>query len=70
MMTAFVVRRATSASRSISAKSRASRARYAEITRMVDPTYQKAVDSGLGIPEVWNGDAWTPALAALHLRAR
>jgi len=38
------------------------RARYAEITRMVDPTYQKAVDSGLGIPEVWNGDAWTSAL--------
>lgn len=38
------------------------RARYAEITRMVDPTYQKAVDSGLGIPEVWDGEDWTLAL--------
>ena len=38
------------------------RARYAEITRMVDPTYQKAVESGLGVPEVWDGDAWAPAL--------
>ncbi len=38
------------------------RTRYAENTRMVDPTYQKAVDSGLGIPEVWNGEVWTPAL--------
>ncbi len=38
------------------------RTRYAEITRMVDPTYQKAVDSGLGVPEVWNGEDWTPAL--------
>jgi hypothetical protein len=38
------------------------RARYAEITRMVESTYQKAVDSGLGIPEVWDGEAWTPAL--------
>ncbi len=38
------------------------RARFAEITRLVDPTYHKAVDSGLGVPEVWNGEAWTPAL--------
>jgi hypothetical protein len=38
------------------------RARYAEITRMIDPTYQKAVDSGLGVPEVWDGENWTPAL--------
>ncbi|MDX2436513.1 MAG: porin [Acidobacteriota bacterium] len=38
------------------------RARYAEITRMVDPTYQKAIDSGLGVPEVWGGEAWTTAL--------
>jgi len=40
------------------------RARYAEIQRLKDPTYQKAVDSGLGIPEVWNGEDWTPALEA------
>jgi hypothetical protein len=40
------------------------RTRYAEITRMVDPTYQKAMDSGLGIPEVWNDGAWVPALEA------
>ena len=38
------------------------RARYAEITRMGDPTYQKAIDSGLGVPEVWDGEDWTPAL--------
>jgi len=38
------------------------RTRYAEVTRMVDPTYQKAFDSGLGIPEVWDGVNWTPAL--------
>jgi len=40
------------------------RARYAEITRMVDPTYRKAVDSGLGVPEIWNGEDWVPALEA------
>jgi uncharacterized protein YdhG (YjbR/CyaY superfamily) len=40
------------------------RARYAEITRLKDPTYRKAVDSGLGIPEVWDGDIWAPALEA------
>lgn len=38
------------------------RARFAEITRMADPTYQKAVDSGLGVSEVWNGEDWKPAL--------
>jgi hypothetical protein len=38
------------------------RTRYAEITRMVDATYQKAVDSGLGVPEVWDGEDWMPAL--------
>jgi len=38
------------------------RARYAELTRMIDPTYQKAVDSGLGVPEVWDGEDWVPAL--------
>ena len=31
---------------------------------MVDPTYRKAVDSGLGIPEVWDGEKWVPALEA------
>jgi hypothetical protein len=40
------------------------RARHAEITRMKGPTYQKAVDSGLGIPEVWDGEGWAPALEA------
>ncbi|MCK5376406.1 MAG: hypothetical protein KAJ97_04935 [Acidobacteria bacterium] len=38
------------------------RARYAEIQRLRRPTYQSAVDSGLGIPEVWDGEDWTPAL--------
>jgi hypothetical protein len=40
------------------------RARHAEITRLKDPTYRKAVDSGLGIPEVWDGKDWVPALEA------
>ncbi len=40
------------------------RARHAEITRLKAPTYEKAVDSGLGIPEVWDGEGWTPALEA------
>ncbi len=40
------------------------RARYAEILRLKNPTYLKAVDSGLGIPEVWDGVDWTPALEA------
>ena len=40
------------------------RARHAEITRLKDPTYRKAVDSGLGIPEVWDGEDWAPALEA------
>ena len=35
------------------------RARYAEIQRLKNPTYQKAVNSGLGIPEVWDGEDWT-----------
>lgn len=38
------------------------RARYAEIQRLKDPTYQKAVTSGLGVPEVWDGGDWTLAL--------
>ena len=40
------------------------RARYAEIQRMKNPTYQMAVNSGLGIPEVWGGEDWTTALEA------
>ena len=40
------------------------RARHAEITRLKDPTYQKTVDSGLGNPEVWDGEDWAPALEA------
>jgi len=40
------------------------RTRYAEIQRMKNPTYQKAVDSGLGIPEVWGGEDWTTAIEA------
>lgn len=40
------------------------RARYAEIRRLKNPTYQNAVDSQLGFPEVWNGEDWTPALEA------
>ena len=40
------------------------RGRYAEIQRLRRPTYRHAMDSGLGVPEVWNGDDWTPALEA------
>jgi hypothetical protein len=40
------------------------RARYAQIERLKDPTYQRAVDSGLGVAEVRDGDGWTPALEA------
>jgi hypothetical protein len=40
------------------------RARYAEIQRLKDPTYQKAVSSGLGVPEIADGDGWTPAVEA------
>lgn len=40
------------------------RARYAEIQRLKNPTYRNAVDSGLGIPEVHDGEGWTPALEA------
>jgi len=38
------------------------RVRRAGITRLKDPSYQKAVDSGLGVPEVWNGQEWVSAL--------
>ena len=40
------------------------RVRRAAITRMKDPTARKAIDSGLGMPEVKDGDDWTPALEA------
>ena len=40
------------------------RARRAAITRLEDPTYLKAMQSGLGIPEVWSGSSWVPALEA------
>ncbi len=38
------------------------RARYAEIQRLKNPTYRNALDSGLGISEVWDGEDWTSAL--------
>lgn len=40
------------------------RARYAEIQRLKNPTYDKAVRSGLGFPEVWDGNDWTAAIEA------
>jgi len=40
------------------------RARYAGIQRMKNPIYHRAVNSGLGIPEVWDGEDWTTALEA------
>jgi hypothetical protein len=38
------------------------RARYATVDRLRDPTYRAAVDSGLGVTEIANGDGWTPAI--------
>lgn len=38
------------------------RGRYAEIRRLKSPTYEKAVHSGLGYPQVWDGEDWTAAL--------
>ena len=40
------------------------RARYAQIQRLKNPSYQNAMNSGLGVAEVWNGEDWTPALEA------
>jgi hypothetical protein len=40
------------------------RARRAVITRLKDPTYRKAIESGLGNPEVWDGEDWAPAIEA------
>lgn len=38
------------------------RARYATITRLKNPTYQTANDSGLLTPQVWDGNDWAPAI--------
>jgi hypothetical protein len=40
------------------------RIRRAGITRLKDPTYQKANESGLGTPQVWDGEGWVPAIEA------
>jgi hypothetical protein len=40
------------------------RTRYAEIQRLENPTYQKAIDSQLGVPQVWDGEDFTDALEA------
>jgi hypothetical protein len=40
------------------------RARYATITRLKDPTYQNASESGLGTPQVADGEGWAPAIEA------
>jgi hypothetical protein len=37
-------------------------ARYAEIERLVDPTFQSAIDSGLGVAEVWSDGVLKTAL--------
>lgn len=37
-------------------------ARYAQIERLKDPTYQAAIESGLGVAEVWNGTQLVPGL--------
>ena len=40
------------------------RARYATITRLQDPTFQNANESGLGTPQVVDGEKWVPAIEA------
>jgi len=40
------------------------RARVAEIVRLADPSAMSALDSGLGLPELRQGDDWGPALEA------
>jgi hypothetical protein len=40
------------------------RARVASIDRLVDATYRAAVDSGLGVAEIAEGDRWVPAVEA------
>jgi hypothetical protein len=38
------------------------KARYATIERLADPSYRAAVDSGLGVAELADGDGWAPAV--------
>jgi hypothetical protein len=38
------------------------RARTATITRLVNPSFQTANQSGLGTVQVWGGDEWVPAI--------
>jgi hypothetical protein len=38
------------------------KARYATIVRLEDPTFERAVASGLGVPELADGEAWVPAV--------
>jgi hypothetical protein len=40
------------------------RARYATISRLKDPTFENANESGLGTPEVADGEEWVPAIEA------
>jgi len=40
------------------------RIRRAAITRLKDPTFRTANESGLGIPQVWDGEDWAPAIEA------
>jgi hypothetical protein len=38
------------------------RVRYAAVTRLRDPRFETANQSGLGTPQVWDGDDWAPAI--------
>jgi hypothetical protein len=40
------------------------RVRRAAITRLKDPTFLTANESGLGTPQVWDGEDWAPAIEA------
>jgi hypothetical protein len=40
-------------------------ARYAEVARIEDPTAEKAKNSGLGLPQVWNGTKYVDAVEKL-----
>jgi len=40
------------------------RVRLASITRLKDPSYRTANESGLGTPQVWDGEDWAPAIEA------
>jgi len=39
-------------------------ARYAEIQRLEDPNYSAAIDSGLGVARVFDGEDWLPQIEA------